>query len=289
MAISARIPYGLDTDKFIPEIFSKNVLMAARNKLVVVPAVDHSYEPELVKGDTLYIPRSQVVTATEITIGTEGVIKDPQTTSLTLSIDKYYEAPVVVDYMSRRQSQVDLVGMSEKESGFAIAAKIDSTVCDLFSTLNSGSAGSTGKGTDGSKVTDDVLIACVEDLDEANAPEENRVWVFDPSVKADILEIDKFVRMDYFASDVIPTGGFRKDVYGAPILITNNLTAISSGTGNYAVYMHKKAITVVISENMTVDRVEQPLKHQLTLNTTALWGVVELMEDWGLPIMTRLA
>jgi len=157
----------------------------------------------------------------------------------------------------------------------------------LFATLNSGSAGSTGKGTDGSKVTDQVLIDCVEDLDEANAPEEGRVWVFDPSVKADILTIDKFVRMDYFASDVIPTGGFRKDIYGAPLLITNNLTVKS--TGNYGVYMHKKALTVVISENMTVDRVEQPLKHQLTLNTTALWGVIELMEDWGLPVMTRLA
>ncbi len=287
MAISARIPYGLDTDKFIPEVFGKNVLMAARNILVVVPAIDHTYEPELQRGDTYYIPRSQLVTATEVTIGTEGVIKDPQTTALTLTIDKYYEAPIVVDYMSRRQSQVDLVSMSEQESAFGIATKIDSTVCDLFATLNSGSAGSTGKGTDGSAVTDDVLIACVEDLDEANAPAEDRVWVFDPSVKADILKIDKFVRADYFAADVIPTGGFRKDVYGAPILITNNLTAKS--TGNYGVYMHKKALTIVIQENMTVDRVDQPLKHQLTINTTALWGVGELREDWGLPIMTRLA
>ena len=287
MAISARIPSGLDTDKFIPEIFGKNVLMAARNILVVLPAIDHSYEPDLVKGDTLYIPRSQVVTATEVTIGTEGVIKDPQTTALTLTINKYYEAPVVVDYMSRRQSRVDLVSMSEQESAFAVAAKIDSTLCDLFATLNGGTAGSTGKGTDGSAVTDDVLIACVEDLDEANAPAEGRVWGFDPSVKADILKIDKFVHADYFASDVVPTGGFRKDIYGAPLLITNNLTANS--TGNYGVYMHKKAITCVISENMTVDRVEQPLKHQITINTTALWGCGELMEDWGLPVLTRLA
>jgi len=177
--------------------------------------------------------------------------------------------------------------MSEQESAFAIAAKIDSTICDLFATLNSGTAGSTGKGTDGSAVNDDVLIACVEDLDEANAPPENRVWVFDPSVKADILKIDKFVRADYFASDVVPTGGFRKDIYGAPLLITNNLTAHS--TGNYGVYMHKKALTCVISEDMEVVRVDQPLKHQITINTTALWGCGELMEDWGLPVLTRLA
>ena len=103
------------------------------------------------------------------------------------------------------------------------------------------------------------------------------------------MGIDKFVRSDYFASDVIPTGGFRKDIYGAPILTTNNLTAITSGTGNYGAYLHKDALAVAIVENMTVDRVEQPLKHQIVINTTALWGVVELRDTFGCPILTRLA
>ena len=284
MAISARIPVGLDTNKFIPEIFGKNVIVAVKNKLVVVPFVNHSYEADLVKGDTLYIPRTNTVTATEVTIGTEGVIKDPlNTTALTLSIDKYYEAPVVVDYMSRRQSQVDLIAVAEDESAYAISKKVDSTLCDLFSALS----GATGYGTDGSAITDDVLIAAVEELDEADVPEDGRAWMFDPSCKADIMKIDKFVRSDYFASDVIPTGGFRKDVYGAPILITNNLTV--GTTGNVGAYLHKNALAAVISESLTVDRVEQPLKHQLTINTTSLWGVGELRDTFGCPILTRLA
>ena len=283
MAISARIPAGLDTNKFIPELFSKNVLVAIKHKLIVVPVVNHSYEPELVKGDTLYIPRSNTVTATEVTIGTDGVIKNPlNTTALTLTIDQYYEAPAVVDYMSRRQSQVDLVAIAEEESAYAISVKVESTLCDLFSALSGG----TGYGTDGSAITDDVLIAAVEELDEADDPEENRSWIFDPSCKADIMKIDKFVRSDYFASDVIPTGGFRKDVYGAPILITNNLTV--GTTGNVGAYLHKNALAIVISENLTVDRVDQPLKHQLIINTTSLWGVGELRDTFGCPILTRL-
>lgn len=285
MAISARIPSGLDTDKFIPEIFSRNVLMALKSRLVVVPTVNHSYESELVLGDTLYIPRSQTVTATEVTVGTEGPQTDPQTTALTLTIDKWYEAPSTVDYMSRRQSQVNLVALAETESGYAISKKIDSTLCDLFSSLNGG----TVRGTDGSAWTDDVLIAAVEEVDEADVPEENRVWVSDPSVKADIMKIDKFVRADYFAADAIPTGGFRKDIYGAPLLVTNNLTAVSSGTGSYGAYYHKDAMAIAIQENMSVDRVEQPLRHQIVINTTALWGVVELRDTSGVPIYTRLA
>ncbi len=288
MALSARIPVGLDDNTFIPKIYSANVLQAVKNKLVVVPVVNHDYQSDLVRGDIVYIPKTNVVTATEVTIGTEGVIKNPFATAEgSLTINKYYEAPVVVDYMSSRQTHVDLVGNSQLESAYALSKTIDTSLGVLFSALNSGSAGSTGFGTDGAAVTDTVLVAAVEDLDEADAPEESRVWIFDPSVKADILSIDKFVRMDYFAGDTILTGQFRKDVYGAPILITNNLTVKS--TGNYGVYMHRDALAIVIQENMVVDRVEQPLKHQLTINTTCLWGVAELREDFGVPIMTRKA
>ena len=284
MAISARIPSGLDANKFIPELFSKNVLVAVKNKLVVVSFVNHSYEKELVKGDTLYIPQTNTISATEITIGTEGVQKNPfNTTAVTLTINKYYEAPATVDYMSRRQSQVDLLGKAEDESAYAISKEVDSSVCALFSALSD----DTGYGTDGSAITDDVLISAVEELDEADVPEENRAWIFDPSCKADILKIDKFVRSDYFAGDVIPTGGFRKDIYGAPLLVTNNLTANS--TGNYGAYLHRDAIAIVISESLEVDRVDQPLKHQVVINTSSLWGVIELRDDFGCPILTRLA
>lgn len=284
MTITARIPSGLDTNKFIPDLYSKNVLVAVKHKLVVVPIVNHEYQSDLVKGDDVNIPKTNVVTATEVTIGTEGVIKDPFATGAgSLNIGNYYEAPVVVGYMSTRQSQVDLVKYAEDESAYAISKKIDTTLCALFEGLSD----DTGYGTDGSAVTDNVLIDAVEELDSADVPEENRSWVFDPSVKADLLTIDKFVRMDYFAGDTIPTGMFRKDVYGAPVLITNNL-ALNS-TGNFGAYMHKNALAIVIQENMTVDRVDQPLKHQVTINTTALWGVAELRDDFGCPILTRKA
>lgn len=285
MTISARIPSTLDTNKYVPELWSKNVLIALKNNLVVVPVVNHSYESELVMGDTLYIPRSQEVTATEVTIGTEGVQSDPTTTHKTLTIDQYWEAPVTIDYMSRRQSQVNLLALGEEESAYAISRKIDTTLCDLFSSLNGG----TIRGADGSAWTDDILIAAVEEVDEANVPEKNRVWVSDPSVKADIMKIDKFTRADYFASDAVPTGGFRKDIYGAPLLVTNNLTAVSSGTGSYGVYMQKDALAIAINIDLASVMVEQPLKHQVVINTDALWGVVELRDTSGVPIYTRLA
>ena len=219
------------------------------------------------------------VTATEVTIGTEGVVKDHATgDKLQIVIDQYFEAPVVIDDMTNLQNQVSLRGKAERESAYAIAKIMDTSLANLFDNF------SLTRGTDGSAVTDNVLIQCVEDLDSADVPDDQRVWIFDPSVKADLLKIDKFVRLDYIRTPVVPTGQFG-DVYNAPIFITNNLTVNS--VGNDAVYMHHDALAIIAQETMRADFVPQPLKHQITINTTALWGVLEMRNTFGVGISTR--
>jgi len=284
MALTARIPAAIDTAGFIPEEWSKKVLDAVHNRLVVVPQVDHSWEKELVYGDTMDVGVLNTVTASEVTIGTEGTTKDIATGSMKqIVVDQYYEAPVVIGDMSRRQSQIKLEAKAQREAAYAIAKQMDTSLCDLFASLNS----ATKKGTDGSAITDKSLIDCVEVLDENDVPEEGRVWILDPSAKADIMAIDKFIRSDYGYGDVIPRGGFRKDVYGAPILITNNLSA--GTTGAYGVYMHKDALAFIGQENSKIDIVLQPLKHQVTINCTSLWGVKEMRDSFGVCLLTRKA
>lgn len=283
MALTARIPSALDAAGFIPEIWSSRVLDEVHNKLVCVSLVDHSWEPELTKGDTLNIGLTNTVTATEVTVGTEGVVKDFATgAKKQIVINQWYEAPVVIDVMSRRQSQVNLESEAQKEAGYAIAKQMDTSVNVLFSALNGG----TIRGGDGSALTDDVLIAAVEEMDEDDVPTEDRAWVFDPSARADMLGIDKFVRLDYVRTPVVPNGMIG-EIYGSKVYLTNNLTAAT--TGAYGCYLHKKAIGFIGQENMKPTRVEQPLKHQVTINVESLWGVAELRDTFGVPIYTRLA
>lgn len=279
MALTARIPAAVDAAGFVPELWSKKVLDAVHSELVVVPLVDHSWEPELKLGDTMNVGVLNTVTATEVTIGTEGVVKDIATGSKKqIVINQYWEAPVVLDDMTDLQSQVNLVAKAQKESGYAIAKKMDSTVCTLFQSLD------TGKGTDGAAITDDVLIDCVETLDEADVPTGQRVWIFDPSAKADMLKIDKFIRVDYVRTPVVPNGQFGQ-IYGSAVYITNNLAA--NTTGAYGAYLHKEALAIIAQEKNRVDLVRQPLKHQITINTTALWGVLEMRGTFGLYVCTR--
>jgi len=285
MSLTARIPAGADTAGFVPELWSKKVLDAVHSNLVVVPLVDHSWEPELKYGDTMNVGILNTVTATEVTVGTEGIVNDIATGSkVQIVVNQWYEAPVVIDDMTDLQSQVGLVAKAQREAGYAVAKKMDSTLCDLFSALNGG----TVRGTDGAAITDDILIAAVEEMDEDDVPTEGRAWIFDPSARADFLKIDKFVRLDYVRTPVVPNGKIG-DIYGSPVHITNNLTAVSSGTGSYGCYLHKEALAFIGQENSKVDLVKQPLKHQMTINVSSLWGVKEMRDTFCVPIYTRLA
>jgi len=190
MTISSRNPTTFDTNKFVREIFSKDVIEAVKSKLVCVGAFNSSYKDELKKGDTLYIPKTNTATAYEITVGKE--LQDSNafnTTAVTLSIDKWFGAKHTIDEMTALQSQVDVESEAAKENSYAISKQIDTSINALFSALN----GSSVAGTDGSAWTDPVLIAAVEKLDSNDAPDTERVWIGDPSVKADIMGIDKFV------------------------------------------------------------------------------------------------
>ena len=280
MALTARIPAAADAAGFVPELWSAKVLDATHTRLVLVPLVDHSWEKELTKGDTMNIGVLNTVTATEVTIGTEGIINDIATGALKqIVVNQYYEAPVVIGDMTDLQSQVNLVAKAQRESGYAVAKQMDTSIAALFASLN------TVRGTDGMSLTDDLLIASVEEMDEDDVPPDNRYWIFDPSAKADFLKMDKFVTADYIrGEDVVKTGLFGER-YGSRIYITNNLAAAT--TGNYGCYLHKEALAFIGQENNKVDRVEQPLKHQITINTTALWGVKEMRDTWGVPIYTR--
>ena len=286
MALSARIPSTLEANKFIPQTFSKNVLVALKNRLVVVPLVNHSYEKELEKGKVLYISQTNVTEATEVVTGTEGASDNVfNTAHIALTIDQWWERNVAIDTMSTRQSHVDLKKYAEDEIAYSISKKMDSTLCALFSALNGG----TIKGTDGSAWTDTVMRSCVELLDANDVDTEPRIWVGNPSVKTDILGIDLFTRADYFAGEVIPTGQFRKSIYGAPLYITNNL-ALNTATGAvgaFGVYMHRDALAIAIGDDFKPLVVEKPLEHRIIVHGEALWGVIELRDGGGVAIYTR--
>ena len=285
MALSTRVPSGADTNKFIPKLYCNRIIDAAKSELVAWDAISSEWRNDLVKGDILYIPKTNVVAATEVVVGTKGTSLDPfATAAVTLTINNWFEAPVDIDYMTLRQTQADMEGGASKEAAYAIDKKIDSTVCALFSSL--GGYTNAAYGTDGQTLSDDILIYLKETLDEADVPMvlADRSLICDPSALADMLKIDKLVAADYVKIGNVQNGIIGNSVYGCRVRVTNNLTATT--TGAFGVMLHSRAIASAAQIDTAWVKEYEDL-HLRRYHSEALWGVVEAQDAFGIPFYTR--
>jgi len=274
----------LITGKFVPEIYSKNVIMHTKSNLVVANAVNTEYRDELSFGTLVNIPVLSAVSAGDISAGTELTAQNAVGTAASLTVNQWKGVRIEESEMSNVQDAVGYLEKAAESCGYAVAKAIDTSLGALFSGLAGGSV----YGIDGQTLTDDIIIALIETLDEADVPDENRVLITDPSSKADLLKIDKFVRNDYVRNPVVATGKFG-DIYNLKVFITNNLTPVANGTGSYGVVMHRDALGLVIQKNPYTQKIEEYLKHQVVLQTKVIYGVAELRDTFGKSFYTRLA
>ena len=178
------------------------------------------------------------------------------------------------------EQEADYLKGAAESCSYSILKKIDSTVGALFSALT----GSAVHGSDGQTFTDDIFITLTETLDEADVPMENRSLIGDPSMRADMLKIDKFIRTDYVRTPVVATGQIGV-IYDAAVKITNNLTAAS--TGNYGTLAHRDAIGVVIQKNPRSKAWDMGYKFLTKIICDCAWGCAEIRDTFGIAFYTR--
>lgn len=287
MSLTARVPANADTNLFIPKLYCNRVIEAAKKDLVAWDAISSEWRDDLVLGNILYIPKTNVVSAGEVIVGTKRAALDPlATTGVTLTINQWYEAPIDIDYMTIRQTQANVEELATTESTYAIKLEMDSYVCDLFSTLGGYSA--TAYGSDGQTLNDDILLYCKETLDEYDVPMvlADRSIIIDPSGLVDMLKIDKLVSADYSKMGAITNGIIGNSVYGCKVRVTNDLT-ISEGTvGSYGVMLHKKAIASAAQIDTAWVKEYEDL-HLRRYQAEALWGATVAQAYFGIPFYTR--
>jgi len=279
---SSRYPSSAETYEFIPEQWSSRVIEAVKSNLVCVGVVDTTWKDQLARGDVLHIPVGSALTSGHVDVTTEyggNMNTDFGATAETLTIDKWDEVPVQIDDGTKMQTQVkDLVAKLGDRAGYELAKAIDTDVNTLFASLTA-----TWAGSDAQTFSDDILIALMEGLDEADVPRSNRSLVVDPSCIADMYKIDKFVHKDY---NQILTGEIGKTPYGDPIFITNNLYA-ASNTGAYGALLHKEAIGLVIQRGPTIENTREARYHSDVINISAIWGSDILRATFGAYFYTR--
>ncbi len=271
----------LITRKFVPEIFSKDVIMHTMSNLVCVNCFNTSYRNDLKVGYKVSIPVFTEGTATEVTPGTEATAVDLSTTAASVTVDKWYKEAAEISDLMEIEELADYLSNAAKSCAYSISKAIDTDVGSLFSTLGASSV----HGTDGQTFSDDIFRILVYTLDALDVPDSDRALIGDPSTKSDLLAIDKFIFRNYVKDEVVPTGQFGT-LYNCKVFITNNLTATT--TGNYGVYAHKNAIGIVIQKNPRSRVWDMGYKFVTKVIVDAAWGADEVIDNFGKAFYTRL-
>ena len=249
--------------------------------LVVANAFTHKYQANLRKGTKVWIPVMAEITSTEVTPGTQPTAQDASTTAVSVTVDNWFEATVDASPLTEIEDGAEYLANGAKAAAYAIDKKIDTSVASLISALD----GSSVYGSDGQTFTDDIFIALVEDLDTADVPIDGRFIIGDPSTRADMLKIDKFVRMDYVNGKPV-TNGLFGDLYAAKVYYTTNLA--DATTGSYGVYSHPDAIGVALQKTPGTKYWDLGWKFQHIIIADSAWGADEIRDTFGKSFYTRL-
>ena len=285
-----RMPTNATTGELIPEMYSTKVIDHVKSNLVAVSVCDTSWRAQLAKGDKVHIPIMTTISTADVDPHSSFLdVADAKafTTAPTyIEITKWKENPIMIDDSTAAQTHVtNVFEMAAKNAAYGLEAAIDTDVNSLFDDCTA-----TWAGSDGQTFTDDLFIELQEGLDEADVSRADRALVGDPSMAADIYKIDKFMSFDYSRKPYMDNGYIgHLPAYNVPVHISNNLLAVSSGTGAYGILLHREAIGVVLQSAMKVERWREPTRHADALNISCFYGFRVLRATFGAEFYTRKA
>ena len=189
---------------------------------------------------------------------------------------------------SRLDRQIMLWAASQ---GRAIAQKVTADLCGLFADLN----GSSAVGTSGTNIAVADFVEAMYTLDNANAAGQKRC-VLHPRQVADLFvaltgsgaiyqNLPELVR-----SGVLPEGqpaaGFVGQLFGVPLYQTTEVDTANEGADRVGAMFTAEAMAFVQLRPVTVEYDYDASKRAREIVVTAAYGVCEVVDAFGVPIVT---
>ena len=295
-----------EADKFIPEIWSDEIIAAYQKNLKMAPLVK-KIAMSGKKGDKLHIPKPVRGDANAKTADTAVTIIANTEGELTVDIDRHFEYSRLIEDIVEVQALSSLRQFYTEDAGYALAVKIDN---DLHSCGTGFGDGGTvvfansvaptdyqhsgcffnNNGTT-TQYTDDTLVAgddftdaffrdMIQKLDDNNVPMEDRVLVIPPATRNAIMGIDRYVSSDFVSGQAVQSG-LIGNLYGVDVYVSANCATIETAAQNTAASVDTRAAmlfhrdAIVLAEQMSVRSQTQYKQEYLSTLYTAdcLYGV----------------
>ena len=261
---------------FVAKMWSKETQRQAEAAKVMANLVKDYSNQTSMKGDTIHYQTISNLTATAKAVNTQVSLQAPSETDNTISINRYFESSFLVEKSLAVQTQFDVMTEYTSKAAESIERQKDSDLTGLYSSLTQAVGGL------GGAVTEANFVRCIQYLDDANAPQDDRHFVIRPVAKADLLKINKFTGITVGADATSPgtvrtmnivANGLFGELYGVQVHVTTQVAAdATTATLYHNLVFHREAFTLA-EQISTTSETQYKQEYIGTLHSAyGLWG-----------------
>jgi hypothetical protein len=212
-----------DLDKFIPELWSSEIIRARNSALVMIDHVKRIPD-SMKKGDVLHVPKVGRLAVNPKVAETPVSLQNGQPTEFTFLRDRYVESSFMIEDIAAIQSNYDARSIYTEEAGLALARDIDSWILAhrvVIKALNN------VIDVNGNITLASILAAKLK-LEQADVPLEGVKLIVSPAQYTSLLQIDQFINGFYVDNKPVVTGQVGT-IFGIPVVVTNAIKKNSLG------------------------------------------------------------
>ena len=276
-------------DVFVPEVWSKEEIVARESRLVFANLFDRRFEADVsAAGDTIHVPSIGNLAARtkDVTAGQGGNVASTGSityetiteTNTDITISRYIFSAIAINRATKRQANRDLMSAYAPKMGYALGLDTDDTCAGLpddFSNV---------AGTLAQELTYDDVLRGIQYLDDADAPQEDRAIVISPAQKAGFMKLDQFVHGDYGKLNAQASAQMKADNIGTwmglPVLCSTNVEG-SNAAGHDCTVFQKQAVALVIQMTPRTEHFYDIDVDADKVASFELYGTKEMRDDHG--------
>ena len=284
--------------KFIPEIWSDEVIAAYKSNLVMANLIKKMSMTGK-KGDTIHVPKPTRGSAHAKVAETAVTIQNSVESEVLININKHFEFSRLIEDITEVQALASLRQFYTGDAGYGLAKQVDNDLFALAKSFGNGDGSSfvnTGSfqinttsgaleaydadGTaDIGAFSDAAFRALIQKQDDADVPMDNRSFIVPPSLRNAIMGIDRYTSTDFVNGKGVETGKIG-NLYGVDVFVSTNVPTLESGVRG-AQLIHKD--TNVLAEQQAVRSQTQYKQEFLGTLYTAdtLYGVQVMRPEAG--------
>jgi N4-gp56 family major capsid protein len=290
-------------DKFIPEIWSDEIVAAYKKNLVLANIVmKMNFKGK--KGDVVHIPAPTRGSASAKAASTAVTLIADTETEVLVNINKHFEYSRFIEDIVEAQALNSLRQFYTADAGYALAKQVDTSLIQLGRVANGGSTGAQygsafigGDGTtafdytantntgNASALTDAAIRRTIQRLDDNDTPMDGRFFIIPPSSRNTLMGLSRYTEQAFVGNGNAIRTGEIGNLYGIPVFTSSNADSASataafptSGSAIARVCLMGHKDSMVLVEQMGIRSQTQYKQDYLaTLFTSdTLYGVAAL-------------